>query len=230
MHSRRLIYAALALLMVLPVRAARAADDLDKVLRKLDAAALKFRSASADFEFDTITTEPIDDKDVQKGTVYYERNGSNSRMSAHIREENGRPVPKTVVLSDGTIKLYEKLTNHLTTLTKLSQYQSWFMLGFGASGEELENKWNITYLGQEKLDGVTTEKLDLVPKDPAIRKNLPKVTVWMDTDRGVSMKQVFDQGQGQSRVAVYFNIKLNQRLPGDAFSFVTDKRTQFTIQ
>ncbi len=230
MHSRRLIYAALALLMVLPVRAARAADDLDKVLRKLDAAAPKFRSASADFEFDTITTEPIDDKDVQKGTVYYERNGSNSRMSAHIREENGRPVPKTVVLSDGTIKLYEKLTNHLTTLTKLSQYQSWFMLGFGASGEELENKWNITYLGQEKLDGVTTEKLDLVPKDPAIRKNLPKVTVWMDTDRGVSMKQVFDQGQGQSRVAVYFNIKLNQRLPGDAFSFVTDKQTQFTIQ
>ena len=46
------------------------------------------------------------------------------------------------------------------------------MLGFGASGKELEEKWNITYLGQETLDGVKTDKLELVPKDPAIRKNL----------------------------------------------------------
>jgi outer membrane lipoprotein-sorting protein len=80
------------------------------------------------------------------------------------------------------------------------------------------------------MDGVTTQKLELVAKDPNIRKNIPKVTVWMDTDRGVSLQQVFDQGQGQSRTCHYTNIKVNQDLPGDAFSFKTDKQTRFVSQ
>ena len=63
------------------------------------------------------------------------------------------------------------------------------------------------------LDNVKTDKLELVAKDPAVRKNILKVTVWMDTAHGVSLKQVFDQGQGQSRVSVYFNFKFNQPCP-----------------
>ena len=76
-------------------------DDLDKVLRQLDAAAETSAPPPRTSSSIPSTTEPIDDKDVQKGTVYYEREGSNFQMAAHIREENGKPVPKTVVLSDG---------------------------------------------------------------------------------------------------------------------------------
>jgi outer membrane lipoprotein-sorting protein len=199
----------------------------EKVLRKLDIAAANFRSTAADFQFDTVTTDPIPDTEVQKGTVYYERKGSAFQMAAHIREVNGKPVPKVVVVSGGTIKLYEQLIDQVTILSKLSQYESWFMLGFGASGKNLEEKWEIKYLGAETLDGVKTEKLELRPKDPGIRKNLPKVTVWMDTERGISLKQVFDEGPGQYRVSVYFNIKVNQPLPADAFTFKTDGKTQY---
>jgi outer membrane lipoprotein-sorting protein len=148
-------------------------------------------------------------------------------MAAHIREENGKPVPKDYVYSGGIFKLYEKLINQVTTLTKLSQYESWFMLGFGASGQDLEEKWEITYKGTEKLDGVMTSILEMVPRDPAIRKNLPKVTVWMDLERGVSLKQVFEEGPGQYRVCVYFNIKPNLPLPKDAFTLDTDKQTLY---
>jgi hypothetical protein len=49
----------------------------------------------------------------------------------------------------------------------------------------------------------------------------------MDTDRGVSLKQVFDEGPGQYRVSVYFNLRLNTPLPGDAFTFKTDSKTQY---
>ena len=49
----------------------------------------------------------------------------------------------------------------------------------------------------------------------------------MDTEHGVSLKQVFDQGQGQSRVSVYLNFKVNQPLPSDAFTFKTDSKTQY---
>ena len=63
------------------------------------------------------------------------------------------------------------------------------MLGFGASGKDLEEKWTIKYLGKETIDGIATDKLELVAKDPDVRKNIPKVTIWMDTARAVSLKQ-----------------------------------------
>lgn len=226
MHlKRKLKVAALALLAVMSLPAVVRAQDKDSVLRKLDAAARNFHTAEAECQFDSVTTEPVLEKDIQKGTVYYERKGNSFQMAAHIQEENGRKSPKTYVISGGTIRLFEPKLNQVTVLSKFSQYESWFMLGFGASGKEMEQKWEIAYKGSEVLDGKKAEKLELVPKDAAIRKNMPKVTVWMDTTTGVSLKQVFDQGPGQYRVAVYFNMKINQPLPAKAFMLETNKST-----
>jgi outer membrane lipoprotein-sorting protein len=227
--KRLVVFVAAAALGCVPVRTVRA-DDLQSVLRQLDAAAANFHTTTADFEFDSIETDPIPDKDVQKGVVYYERTGKNFQMGVHINDVNGRPVPKVVVLSGGIVKLYEALPNQVTTLTKLGQYQQWFMLGFGASGKDLDAKWNIQYLGKETIDGIRTDKLELVPKDPNIRRNLPKVTLWLDSSRGVSVQQDFDEGQGQSRHCHYFNIKVNASLPSEAFKFKTDSKTQYVTR
>lgn len=211
-------------------RSAFAADDLQTVLHKLDVASASFKTSSADFEFDTITTLPIYDKDVQKGVVYYKRDPKNSQAAVHVEQQNGRPVPKIVLSSGGTIKLYEKKINQLTVLSKLSEFSQWLMLGFGASGKELQDKWDIKYLGTEKIDGITTDKLEMVAKDPKVRKAVPKLTLWMDSERAVSVQQLFDQGQGQTRTAHYTNIKVNQSVPSDAFTIKTDKQTRIINQ
>ena len=226
MHSRRMLLMAASFLLLPTAGTAFAADDLNSVLGKLDAASAKFHTTSADFEFDATQTDPVPDTDVQKGTVYYQRNGESFQMGVHVATDNGQPAPKVIVCcAKGAIQLYEKLQNQVTTLSKLSQYESWFKLGFGASGEELKEKWDIQYDGPDTVDGVKTAKLELVPKDPTVKKNLPKVILWMDTDRAVSLKQYFDEGQGQSRTCHYTNIKVNQPLPKDAFTFATDKNT-----
>ena len=204
-----------------------ATGDLNATLAKLDAAAAKFKSTSADFQFDSVITDPIPDTEVQKGTAYYQRKGNTFQMSAHIREVNGKKVPKIYVISGGTLRLDEPLINQVTTLSKISQYEGYLMLGFGASGKDLADKWEITDDGPETINGTNTEKLELVAKDPKVKKNLPKVIVWIDLDRGVSLKQYFDEGQGQSRTCTYSNIKINESLPGDAFTFKTDSKTQY---
>jgi len=230
MPPKKLFVAAALALVVFSVRAAFAADDLQTVMHKLDAASANFRTTSADFEFDTVMTLPIYDKDVQKGIVYYKRDPKNSQMAAHINEVNGRQVPKVVVSSGGTIKLFEQKVNQVTVLTRFSQYQNWFMLGFGASGKELAEKWDIKYLGTEKIDGITTDKLEMTAKDLVVRKNIQKLTLWMDSERGVSVQQLFDQGQGQTRTCRYTNIKVNQALPSDAFTFKADRQTRTITQ
>lgn len=228
--KKRLVYFALIALLLFSRRVAFAADDLDKVLRKLDAAAAVFTSTSADFEFDSVAKDPVPDTDVQKGTVYYEHKGTAFQMAAHIKEQNGKPAPKMYTYAGGVLKLYDEVLNQQRSFARAGKFESYLMLGFGASGKALEDKWTITYLGSETLDGIKTEKLELVAKDPDVRKNIPKVTIWVDPARAVSLKQVFDEGIGQYRVCVYFNIKVNQALPADAFTLKTNSKTEFINQ
>ncbi len=217
-------------------QAGQAAQNADKakVLDRLNQAAANFHSTSADFEFDTIETDPIYDKDVQTGKVYYQRSGSAFKMGVHFTEHNGKPSARAYTFADGSFKLFEAGTDTVTTYAKVSKFESYAILGFGASGRDLEAKWDITYLGSETLpDGKTqvkTEKLELVAKDPAVRKNIQKVTIWVDPERAVSLKQIFTTSSTSTHVCVYSNIKMNQALPDEAFKFKTDSKTVYQTQ
>ena len=219
MHSaRKLTFLALAATL-LTVQSA-GADDLKSVLERLDAAAKDFHSTSAHVEFDTIQTEPIPDKDVMTGTAYYQRTGNRFQMAAHLTERNNHPTAMTYIFSGGVLRESDTgKESDAKTYAQASKYESYLMLGFGASGTQLEERWTANYLGTEMLDGVKTDKLELIAKDPAVRKTIPKITIWLDTSRAVSLKQVFDEGEGQSRVCYYTGIKVNQPLPKGAFSF-----------
>jgi len=219
MHLRNLFLPlAFAAAALLPIRSA-AAQDLASVLQRLDAAARDFHTTAATVEYDNILTDPIPDKDVMTGTAYYERN-SHFEMAVHFTAHNGRPMEKGYILSGGTVRLSDTgKEKDAQPINGASKYESYFILGFGASGKDLQEKWTIKYLGKETLGGIATDKLELVAKDPDVRKNIPKVTIWLDTSRAVSLKQVFDQGDGQSRICTYTNIKVNQTLPKTAFSF-----------
>jgi outer membrane lipoprotein-sorting protein len=228
MHmGRKLFFAASMALLLLAAQSAFAApvNEKDKVLRRLDEAARNFHSTTADFQFDSVETDPVPDRDIQKGTVYYERKGAAFQMGVHIREANGRPIPKVYTISGGVFKLYEPLIDQVTTSTKVSKYESYLQMGFGAGGKELEQKWEIKYLGPETLDGVKTERLELTPRDAEVRKNLTRAEIWVDPERGVSLKQILYFGPTAYKVCVYFNIKVNQPLPADAFTFKTTSKT-----
>jgi outer membrane lipoprotein-sorting protein len=224
MHSRRLVLSASIVLALLQAPVAFAADNLESVLHRLDAAAASFHTTSTEFEFDTVSTVPIYDKDVQKGTAYYKREGKSFQMAAHITEVNGRPVPKDLAYSNGKVVLFEPMLNQERVMDA-AKYESYLLLGFGASGKELEDKWHIKYLGQEVVDGIKTDKLELVAIDPNVLRLFPKVTIWLDTDHAVSLRQIFDEGQGVTRTCTYSHIKTNQDLPKDAFTLKTNKQT-----
>ena len=220
----KLVFAAALALAFLPVRAAMAAapDDLKSVLDRLNVAAANFHSTAADVEFDDITTDPIYDKDVFKGVVYYDRKGAAFRMGVHFSLHNGKPSTKAYTFVGGVLKIHESGTGQVSTYAQAGKFETYVMLGFGASGTDLDAKWDIKDIGSETIGGVKTAVLELVAKDPEVRKNLSKVTIWMDPDRAVSLKQVFTLSATSSKVCLYSNFKLNASLPGEAFTFKAD--------
>ncbi len=134
-------------------------------------------------------------------------------MAAHIGEINGRQIVRVYAYSGGQLALFDKPTDQVTRFAKASRFESYLMLGFGASGTDLQQKWDIKYLGAESVAGVSTAKLELVAKDPEVRKLITKVTLWIDTNRAVSLKQRFDEGPSTYRICTYSNFKMNQSLP-----------------
>lgn len=223
---RYLAAGVLALSLVLP---ATAADDLGNVLTRLDASAAKFKSAQADITWDNVQVAPIEDKDSQVGTVVFERKNGQVQMALHIKTDNGKPVLKDMVYADGTGKLYEPRLKQMQVFKlgeRKAQLDTFLTLGFGGSGQDLKKNWNVTYAGTESVGGVSAAKLLLVPKDPEVAKSAPKVTLWVDLDRGVAVKQQRFDPAGNYVIFSYANLKLNGGVPSNAFEIKTASGTQ----
>jgi outer membrane lipoprotein-sorting protein len=235
LRFKYVIAAALALAFFAPgIAWAAPQDDLKSVLDRLNATSANFHSATAQVEYDSVETAPIADTDVQTGVFYFERKKDGASVGVHFDTHNGKPSGKAYTYVGGTFKLFEPGINQVTTHSGAGKYESYVVLGFGASGKDLEAKWDIKYVGSEMLsDGksnVKTAQLELVAKDPAVRKTFSKVNIWVDTERAVSIKQVFTLSSTSTWVCKYSNFQINQSIPKDAFTFKTNGKTVYQNQ
>jgi outer membrane lipoprotein-sorting protein len=193
--------------------------DVQKVIGQLNAAAAKFGSAQADFSWDQFQAV-VQESDVQTGTIYFERKKGATRMAAHLKQENGKDAPKTVTYDGGEVEYYEPTIKQLTTMkagSNKGQWESFLTLGFGGSGTDLEENWKVSLVGTESMDGVSVDKLDLVPKEQKVLDMFTHVTIWVDPARGISLKQIFYQPSGDLRTALYKNIRYNTPIAAEMF-------------
>jgi outer membrane lipoprotein-sorting protein len=198
---------------------------LKSVLAQMDLASARFKSAQADVRYDNYT-RVVNDHDIQTGSLYIERSGSNEQMGAVFfdvgADGQSSTTPARIVNFDGsTLKLYTPGTNQADQFkagANQARYNSFLTLGFGGSGHDLAGSWDINDLGPELINGVKTEKLDLVSKDPSVRNTFTHVTIWIDPVRGLSLKQIFYAPNGDNRTAIYSNLKLNERINRKPYS------------
>jgi outer membrane lipoprotein-sorting protein len=201
------------------------ACELECVLKKMDEAAANFHTTQADFEWDQYQ-KVVDETDTQKGTVYYRRSGTQIEMMAEIKE----PDTKYVLFKDGKLQIYQpKIEQVLVYPTSgKGDIESYLVLGFGGSGQDLTKAFDVTYAGEETVGGIATGKLQLIPKSEKVRNNyFAKAVLWIDPARGISVQQQFFQSQGDYRLAKYSAIKVNAKIGNDVFQLKTTKKTQF---
>jgi len=188
--------------------------ELDAVLRQMDAASTKFKTAEADFQWD-FYERVVKQTTTQHGSIYFKKSGSNLEMGAKINP----PGAKFFSFKDGKLAVFDPGTHDLKVFASgknRARYESFLTLGFGGSGSELSKAWTITDLGSEPLsDGtstVTTTKLDLVSKDADVRNMFTHVVIWIDPARGISLKQQFFTPSDDYRTTFYTNIRYNQSI------------------
>jgi hypothetical protein len=206
---------------------------LDTVLRQMDAASAKFKSAQADLRQE-LFTKIVNDTETRTGQVYFLRKDNSTQMGMKMLPPDAKPgaAPAQIIeFKDGKLRVFNPGTNHVDELSASGRNQATaetlMTLGFGGSGRALENAWTIEDQGTEMMsDGsetVPVEKLDLVSKDEVIRKNYAHITIWIDAARGVTLKQVSFAASGgklsgDTRTVFFTSIRLNQPVDSGPFA------------
>lgn len=189
--------------------------DLDSVLAKMDATAATFRSAQANFTWTMFNAVINDVAETQTGKIYFRRNNKETQMAAVITE----PEAKEVIFSEGKIHIFQpklETVDVYDATAHREEFETFLVLGFGSSGQEMRKSFDVTYGGEERVDGVETAKLELVPKSDKIKQHFPKIVLWID-QQGISVQQKLLEPNGDYRLAKYSEIQLNQKISDNLF-------------
>jgi outer membrane lipoprotein-sorting protein len=200
------------------------AQNLEAVLNSMDQAAANFHNAQCDFVADQYQ-KVVDDHDLQKGTMYFRRQGNEVEMAADFAS----PEKKYVVFSNGVVSYYQPAIDQVTQYSagkNKADFESFLVLGFGGSGHDLPKSYDVTYGGMEQVQGVNAGKLVLTPKAQRVRNMFQTITLWIDPARGVTVQQRFDEPSGDYRVTKYSDIEINHKISGDVFKLKTTGHTK----
>ena len=205
-------------------QAAAEQGDLNSVLARMNATASSFKSAQSDFEFETYESV-VQEKTLQKGHIYFRRTNKGVEAAFDLTS----PAPKQVVFDGKYVTMCEPRIDQCTqrdVSKNRADVESFLSLGFGASGDELRRSYEITLGGWERVEGVQTARLELVPKSEKMRQTYSKIILWIEPDKDVLLQQKFNESSGNYRLTRYSNMKLNGRLPEDAFKLKATANTK----
>lgn len=202
---------------------------LQDVLKQMDASSAKFQDVKAEITVENYTAV-VQDTETQTGMTAFRRGSDAMEMVTHLKSSSGKPYAD-LLYANGKLEYYSPAQKQETILNagaNQAEYNSLLATGFGASGKELQSEWTVTFDGMEPVGGVQTAKLELVSKDPSIRNNFSKLTIWVDLSRDISLKQVMEQPDGDKRTVTYSNVQYNAHLPGSLFTLKIPSGTQVT--
>ena len=202
---------------------------LQQVYAQMDASAPKFQSVEADLAVDRYTAV-VQEHSTQSGTYALRRSGGSMEMAMHLNA--GSDDPETLILyKNGEAQVYQpaqKTESVISAGANKGEFDSMLTTGFGATSKDLTANWSVTPQGLENVGSVQCAKLDLVPTQQNVKNNFSHVTVWVDLARDISLKVVMFQPDGDTRTAIYTNIRYNKPVAGSTFTLKVPAGVQVT--
>ena len=189
------------------------AQDVSATLGRMDQAAAQFHGMSADVTM-VQYTRLLDDQTTQTGTVQMQR-----LKEGEIRAILEFPQEQTLAFSGKSLTIFYPKTGvyqQYPASNLGNALNQFLLLGFGSSGRELKQSYEIAADGQEKIGDRETVKLVLKPKNPKVAEKLPKAELWIPEDAGYPIQQQFwEPTSGNYRLLTYSNVKINPPMKGN---------------
>ena len=186
-----------------------------EIFSRLDQAARSFIGATAAIRV-TTHTRIIDEDETQVGTVAVKRY---SHTGIQFLINFTGPDAQAIALRGQTLQIYYPKLNTVREYD-IGKYkdlaQKLILLGFGMPGRELAENYEVSNLGDERVQSQDSVHLQLTPKAPDVLRHLSRVDLWISLKTNCPVQQKFYLPGGDYRIATFSDVKVNPPLPASA--------------
>jgi outer membrane lipoprotein-sorting protein len=190
-------------------------ESVESILARMDQAAPSFRGMSADIHMLTVTVI-INDKTEEDGTLRMQR-AKGGQVRAII-DFSGQTDAREIAFLGNIIRIYYpnlKMYQDYDVGKNSDVLNQFLLLGFGSSGKELAQGYEISVEGTENVAGQTTTKLLLIPKNPGVKERLGKIEMWIGAQASYPLQQQFYEPSGNYRRVTYNKVQVNPSIKGN---------------
>lgn len=188
-----------------------AAAPLDDALARLDKAAAGFRGMTAQIRKISYTALVKETSEESGRIVLYRPKPKDLRMLV----EFDQPSPRAVAFQGNKIQLYypKLMTVQEYDLGKQGGLVDQFLLlGFGTPVRDLRRAYSIRHVGEEKLNGVAADRLELTPLSQEAAHHVKNVEIWVSQSDGMVIQQKVNQPSRDYVLVAYSSIQVNPAL------------------
>lgn len=205
--------AAICLFACLLAQRGSAVDSVDSVLARMDASGASFRAMSARIKR-VSHTAVLNDNTIETGSVRMKRPKAND---LRVVMELNEPDPKSIAFANNKAEIYYPKINTVQEYNlgkHKNLVEQYLLLGFGASGKDLQRNYSIKALAVEDIQGQKTTRIEMTPKSAETRQHLNKVEMWI-TEAGYPVQQKLFYPSGDYMLITYSDLKWNPALDDD---------------
>jgi len=196
------------LLPALVAQATLAAADLPTVLSRMNAVSAQFQGMTAKISW-TKYTKLVDDTDVEAGDLWVKKD---SKGQVQLRIAFTEPIRKQIRIEKTTVEMFNEAINQIEEYdlkAKGNQLYEGLLLGYGVSGDDLKKRYDIKIAAEEPIDGQSTIRLDMIPKDAEDRTAGKSVQMWISTQTWQPIQQKALEHSGDYRLISYAGVRIN---------------------
>jgi outer membrane lipoprotein-sorting protein len=190
------------------------AQSVQAVLARMDQAAPNFHAMTADVQMKTYTAI-LSDTTTENGTLKMQRLKTGDVRA--IIDFSGQTDARVIAFLGNIVRIYYpnlKAYQDYEVGKNSDVLNQFLLLGFGSSGRQLAQSYQLTMEGSEKVAGEDTTKLLLIPKDQKVKEHLAKIEMWFPQTAAYPVQQQFYEPSGNYRIVTYTNIKMNPGIHG----------------
>jgi outer membrane lipoprotein-sorting protein len=186
---------------------------LTEILKQIDRGAKQFKTLTADVERTKVTVV-VNDHSTESGQIRI-------RRDSKMRIDLTMPDPRTILRTGDKLYIYNPKI-HRVEEYDLGQHRElldqFILLGFGTNADSLRKNYTMTVEGEENLGSQKTVRLQLVPKDGEVLKEISKIELWLDEATWTPAQQKFyETGSGDYFTVRYANVVRNVPISDSRF-------------
>ncbi len=195
--------------------AAAHASSLEEVIARMDKSAAGFRGLKASVKV-TEYTALVKETSEESGTItLFRPKPSDMRMLVEFTQ----PSARAVGYQNRKIQMYYpklQTVREYDLGKQASLVDQFLLLGFGTPGSDLKKAYEVKFAGEESINGVKADRLELTPRSEEALKHVRRIELWVSQTDGIVVQQKVHQPSRDYKMFTYSDIKLNPSMTEDS--------------